>query len=94
MLTHTCPAPGDPCVVGTGEVAEFVAGTVAAPAVGGVVEGAAVSHDLTPPCPLHAPDRVVPEYGEPSLQVAVTVAVCAWAARDNARPTAVTIIVR
>ena len=82
-MTQTWPWPGVPWVVWGGCVAAPVAGAVAAPAAGAVAEGVAVSHDLTPPCPRHAPDRVVPEKAEPSLQVAVTVAFCACATGDN-----------
>jgi hypothetical protein len=70
VFPHTWPAPGTPRAVCAGGAATPVAGAVAAPVAGAVVEGAAVSHDLTSPCPRQAPDRTVPEKGEPSLHVA------------------------
>ena len=76
-------------VVGAG-VGPVVDGAGVAPAAGAVVAGDAVSHALTPPWPRHAPDRVDPENGEPSLHIAVTVGAWACTPKETVNAIAVT----
>jgi hypothetical protein len=45
-----------------------------------------VSHECTPPWPRQAPDLVVPENADPSLQVAVTAGAWACDAKGSNNP--------
>lgn len=86
LLTQTCPAPppgfAAAVLLAAGAAVDGVA-PAGAVAVAEEVSAAALSLQLaTPLCPLHAPDREVPENEVPSLHVALTVA--AWDAATGA----------